>query len=76
MNDLGFERDIAPLVGAHVRHGYRPGRLRCEISLIEFLMASLRWPEVKAAAEERFNDGGNACHAREMQELIDICNAV
>ena len=45
MNDLGFERDIAPLLGAHVRHGYRPGGLRCEISLIQFLMASLRWPE-------------------------------
>ncbi len=70
------ERDeIASLLARHVSVGYVEGGLRSDISLVQFLMATLKWPEVRAAAEERFGDGGNASDAHEMQELIRVYDA-
>jgi hypothetical protein len=35
-------------------------------------MERLKWPEVKAAAEERWNDGGNHYHDTEIKQLLEI----
>jgi hypothetical protein len=67
--------DIATLLANHVRHGYCPGGLRSDISLVRFLMAVLKWPEIKAAAEERYNDGGNASYGHEIQKLLSVYDA-
>jgi hypothetical protein len=70
------ERDIiAALLARHVRVGYVEGGLRSDISLVQFLMAALKWPEVRAAAEESFDDGGNASRAHELQELLGVYDA-
>ena len=70
------ERDaIAALLARHVRVGYEDGGLRSHISLVQFLMAALRWPEVRTAAEASFGDGGNSARAREMEELLRVYDA-
>jgi hypothetical protein len=70
------ERDeIAALLARHVRVGYEDGGLRSHISLVQFLMAALKWPEVRAAAESSIDDGGNASRAHEMQELLGVYDA-
>jgi len=38
-------------------------------------MAALNWPEVRAAAESSFDDGGNASYAHEMQQLLGVYDA-
>lgn len=38
-------------------------------------MKPLKWPEVKVAAEERFNDGGNHMYDSEMKRLLEIYDA-
>ena len=48
----------------------RPGAAAADIYLLQFLMESLKWPEVRAAAEERWNDGGNS--VRGIKGLLEI----
>ena len=48
----------------------RPGAASADIYLLQFLMESLKWPEVRAAAEERWNDGGNS--VPEIKDLLKI----
>ena len=53
----------------------KPGSAPASIYLLQFLMKRLKWPEVRAAAEERFNDGGNHFHDVDLKELLDIYGA-
>ena len=53
----------------------RPGAAAASIYLLLFLMPSLRWPEVRIAAEARYNDGGNHFHDSDLRELLEIYNA-
>jgi len=46
-----------------------------DIYLLLFLMPSLRWREVRAVAEARYNDGGNHFHDSDLRELLEIYNA-
>src|SRR5215471_12872116 len=39
-----------------------PGKAPASIYLLQFLMERLKWEEVKSAAEQRWNDGGNQYH--------------
>jgi hypothetical protein len=50
----------------------RSDAARASIYLVQFLMETLRWPEVRRAAEERFNDGGNAWYAHEIDSLLKV----
>src|ERR1700704_6362250 len=43
-----------------------------DIYLLQFLMQSLKWSEVRAAAEERWNDGGNHFYDTEIKQLLEI----
>src|SRR5579859_4252020 len=61
------ERDAIAASLSHSLTG-EPGGARASIYLLQFLMESLHWPEVKAAAQEQFNDGGNAWYAHEIQQ--------
>jgi hypothetical protein len=45
-----------------------------DIYLLQFLMPSMKWPEVRAAAEERWNDGGNHFYDSEIKQLLEIYN--
>ncbi|HEX3799278.1 MAG TPA: hypothetical protein VH413_11300 [Verrucomicrobiae bacterium] len=42
------------------------------ICLLQFLMPTLRWPEIRIAAEERMKDGGNHFHDGDLKELLEI----
>jgi len=53
----------------------RPGSAAASIYLLQFLMASLKWPEVRTAAEQRWNDGGNHFHDAEIKQLLAIYEA-
>jgi hypothetical protein len=50
----------------------KPGCVPADVYLLQFLMESLKWPEIKVAAEERLDDGGNHYGDREIQRLLDI----
>jgi hypothetical protein len=50
----------------------KPGCVAADVYLLQFLMKSLKWPEIKAAAEERWNDGGNHFWDCEIKRLLDI----
>ncbi|HEY6166418.1 MAG TPA: hypothetical protein VI454_00170 [Verrucomicrobiae bacterium] len=50
----------------------RPGAARASVYMLQFLMQSLKWPEVRVAAEERWNDGGNHFYDCEMKSLLAI----
>jgi len=41
-----------------------------------FLMPILKWPEVRAAAEARCNDGGNHFHDGDIKKLLEIYGMV
>ena len=43
-----------------------------DIYLWLFLMPTLKWPEVRAAAEARWNDGGNHFHDCDIKELLEV----
>jgi hypothetical protein len=43
-----------------------------DIYLLQFLMPTLKWPEVRIAAEQLFNDGGNHFHDNELKRLLEI----
>ena len=53
----------------------RPGAVTASIYLLQFLMESLKWPEVRVAAEERWNDGGNHFYDAEIKQLLEIYGA-
>jgi hypothetical protein len=53
----------------------RPGAAIASVYLLQFLMKSLKWPEVRAAAEERRKDGGNHFHDTEIKQLLEIYGA-
>lgn len=56
------ERDsIAALLAQHF-----------DIYLLRFLMPVLKWPEIRVAAEKRWNDGGNHFHDSEIKQLLEI----
>ncbi len=63
---------IARLLARHVAVGYEPGGIRSDLSLVTFLMRSLQWPEIKAAAQKRCDDGGNASDAHTMKSLLAV----
>ncbi|PYK66177.1 MAG: hypothetical protein DME50_06420 [Verrucomicrobia bacterium] len=42
------------------------------IYLVRFCMRVLKWPEIKAAAEIAYNDGGNALRAHEVEQLLAV----
>jgi hypothetical protein len=66
------ERDeIAHILSRHVRRGYVPGGIRSDMSLVQFLMETLKWPEVRAAAEEMFKIGDGQEWAK-YKRLLDI----
>ena len=48
----------------------RPGAAAASTYLLQFLMESLKWPEVRVAAEERSNDGGNSVPG--LKDLLDV----
>jgi hypothetical protein len=50
----------------------KPGSARASIYLLQYLMESLRWPEVRVAAEARLDDGGNHFHDTELKRLLDL----
>ncbi len=60
----------AALSGSFYR---KPGSVAASIDLLRFLMKSLKWPEIKAAAEERWNDGGNSVPG--IKDLLEIYHA-
>ena|SRR5215468_4675180 len=43
-----------------------------DVYLLQFLMPSLRWSEVRVAAERRRNDGGNHFYDTEIRQLLEI----
>lgn len=47
-----------------------------DIYLLLFITPSLKWPEVRAAAEARYNDGGNHFHDTDLRELLEIYDTV
>lgn len=48
------------------------GAANASIYLLLFLMESLKWPEVRVAAEHRYDDGGNHMYDSEIKRLLDI----
>ena len=42
------------------------------VNLLQFLMPSLQWEEVRIAAERSINDGGNFWRVKEMQHLLAV----
>jgi hypothetical protein len=66
IQDHPDERDsIAALLAQHF-----------DIYLLQFLTPSLKWPEIRAAAEQRWNDGGNHFYDSEIKQLFEIYGAV
>ena len=41
-----------------------------KIALVQFLMVSLKWPEIRVAAQARCNREGNMYH--EVKQLVDV----
>ena len=71
------ERDeIATALSRVVGREHQPGGTRGRIHLVQFLMESLQWPEIKAAAEERYDNGGHALYGREIQDLLKVYDVV
>jgi hypothetical protein len=51
----------------------KPGAAAASVYLLQFLMESLKWPEVRLAAEERWNDGGNSVPGiKDLLEMYDV----
>lgn len=48
----------------------KPGSAAASVYLLQFLMESLKWPEIRVAAEERWNDGGNSVPG--IKDLLEI----
>jgi hypothetical protein len=60
----------AALSGSFYR---RPGAAAASTYLLQFLMEPLKWPEVRTAAEERLNDGGNSVPG--LKDLLAVYQA-
>ena len=66
------EEMVSGLVGCFYD---KPGFVTADVYLLHFLMKSLKWPEIKAAAEERWNDGGNSVPGiKELLEIYEVAN--
>jgi hypothetical protein len=50
----------------------RDGPAPADIYLTRFCMRTPKWPEVKAATEVAYNDGGNLWYAAEVRKLLAI----
>jgi hypothetical protein len=69
------ERDeIATALSRLVRLGWQPDGLRSQIYLVQFLMETLKWLEVKIAAKDALIQGGPAW--LEYKHLLDIYDPV
>jgi hypothetical protein len=51
----------------------KPGAAVAEIYVLQFLMQSLKWPEIREAAEMRWNDGGNSVPG--IKDLLEVYRA-
>lgn len=61
----GQRDELTQILCEHVENGGYT-----EIALVEFLMGSLRWPEVRDAAVARCEREGNMYH--EVKQLVDV----
>ncbi len=53
---------------------HHPSGLDCQIYLVQFLMQTLRWPEIKAAAEDAYHNGDGPGW-NDVKHLLDIYEA-
>jgi hypothetical protein len=50
-----------------------PPDFDCQIYLVQFLMQALKWPEIKAAAEDGYNNGDGPGWI-EVKHLLEVYN--